>query len=100
MQKLFWMVLFSVGLGACAQTDTSKHSSHPITHAQSECEAELALRLVGQDDFPDARIKDLTRAQVVRRLGPNQMMTADYRVERVTVLVDPVTKKIIRATCG
>lgn len=48
----------------------------------------------------EAKIKQLTQASIVRKVAPNQGVTMDYRIERVTVTVDPATKKITQATCG
>lgn len=98
IQKMGWTLLLVVGLGACAQNNQPQ--PQPAPQANQQCEAALAMRLVGQDDWQDARIKQFTRAQTVRKVGPNQAVTADYRSERITVVVDPATKKIIRAACG
>ncbi|AUZ04756.1 MULTISPECIES: I78 family peptidase inhibitor [Vitreoscilla] len=96
--KMGWALLLALGLGACAQNNQPE--TKPAPQVNKQCEAALAMRLVGQDDWPDARIKEFTRAQTVRKVGPNQAVTADYRSERVTIVVDPATKKIIRAACG
>ncbi|WP_369124997.1 I78 family peptidase inhibitor [Pseudomonas sp. AB12(2023)] len=48
----------------------------------------------------EAQIKQKTKAQIVRMVEPGQAVTMDYREERVTVTVDPTSKKIIQASCG
>lgn len=37
---------------------------------------------------------------MVRMVAPGQPVTMDYREERVTVTVDPATKKVVQASCG
>ena len=68
--------------------------------SQSNCSAEDAKRLVGQSKLSEAQIKALSKAQIVRVVQPGQPVTMDYRVERVTVTIDPKTQKITAATCG
>jgi uncharacterized protein len=68
--------------------------------SQSNCSAEDAKRLIGQSKLSEAQIKTLSKAQMVRMVQPGQPVTMDYRVERVTVTIDPKTQKITAATCG
>ncbi|WP_010111561.1 DUF333 domain-containing protein [Acinetobacter sp. P8-3-8] len=68
--------------------------------SQAQCVAEEAAKLVGQTGLTDEQIKQSTKAQVIRRVGPNQPVTMDYRVDRVTVTIEPVTKIITQANCG
>ena len=68
--------------------------------SQSNCSAEDAKRLIGQSKLSEAQIKALSKAQIVRVVQPGQPVTMDYRVERVTVTIDPKTQKITAATCG
>lgn len=72
----------------------------PAAEAPSACRAEDAARLVGQVNPTEAAIKALTGAETVRQLGPDQPMTMDYRFDRVTVIKDPVSGRVLRATCG
>lgn len=68
--------------------------------SQAQCVAEEAAKLVGQTGLTDEQIKQSTKAQVIRRVAPNQPVTMDYREDRVTVTIEPVTKIIIQANCG
>ncbi|WP_296281936.1 DUF333 domain-containing protein [uncultured Acinetobacter sp.] len=68
--------------------------------SQAQCVAEEATKLVGQTGLTDEQIKQTTKAQVIRRVGPNQPVTMDYRVDRVTVTIEPITKIITQANCG
>ncbi|WP_245441356.1 I78 family peptidase inhibitor [Neorhizobium tomejilense] len=42
----------------------------------------------------------LTGATIVRQIRPDQMVTHDFRGNRVTIETDPATGRIVRATCG
>ena len=68
--------------------------------SQAQCVAEEAVKLVGQTGLTDEQIKQSTKAQVIRRVGPNQPVTMDYRVDRITVTIEPITKIITHANCG
>ena len=67
---------------------------------QPKCIADQAAALVGQSNLTEAQIKEKTKAQMVRMVAPDQPVTMDYREERVTVTVDPATKKVVQASCG
>lgn len=67
---------------------------------QPKCIADQAAALVGQSNLTEAKIKEKTKAQMVRMVAPGQPVTMDYREERVTVTVNPATKKVVQASCG
>ena len=67
---------------------------------QPKCLPEEAQKLVGQTGLSDDQIKQKTKSEIVRSIAPNQPVTMDYRENRVTVTVDPQSKKISNATCG
>ena len=68
--------------------------------SQPKCLADEAQKLIGQSGLSEEQIKQKTKAEIVRSVGPNQPVTMDYRENRVTVTVDPQTKKISNASCG
>ena len=68
--------------------------------SQPKCLADEAQKLVGQTGLTEAQIKEKTKSEIVRSIGPNQPVTMDYRENRVTVTIDPKSKKITNATCG
>ena len=92
MKKILFLAALSLAVSAC----TSTPSQSPTTL----CIADQATLLIGQNDLSEAKIKSLTKASHVRKVGPNQPVTMDYREDRLTVVVDPTTKKIIQASCG
>ena len=67
--------------------------------SQEECITKNTEQLIGKK-LTEPEIKEITHARVVRIVQPNQMVTADFQQNRVTILVDPDTNKVIKATCG
>jgi putative hemolysin len=67
---------------------------------QTKCVADEAQKLVGQSGLSEDQIKQKTKSEIVRRVAPNQPVTMDYRENRITVMIDPQSKKIISANCG
>lgn len=67
---------------------------------QAQCVADEAKKLIGQVATDDAQLKQQTKAQSIRRVAPQQPMTMDFRSERLTLVIDPNTKKILQASCG
>ena len=82
---------------ACAQI-TPPIGSVPAQ--PSKCVAEAAADLIGSHGLDNAQIMQRTGASEVRRLHPNSPATMDYRDTRIPVVNDPLSKKIIRASCG
>ncbi len=80
-------------LAACA-------TQIPAGQTPGTCRAGDAEKLVGQVNPSEEAILALTGASTLRQLGPDQPMTMDYRFDRVTVIRDPVTGRVLRATCG
>ncbi|TCM61913.1 hypothetical protein EC844_12667 [Acinetobacter calcoaceticus] len=68
--------------------------------SQTECSAAEAEKLVGRVGLSDEQIKQSTFSKLVRRVAPHQPVTMDYSASRITVVIDPVSQKIIRASCG
>lgn len=70
-------------------------------HQQAKvCQQDRAQTLIGHTFKQDTELKQLTHAQFVRVINPNQAVTQDYREERLTVVIDPTTQKILQANCG
>ena len=67
---------------------------------QAKCVAVEAQKLIGQPLMSEEKIKQRTQATLVRIVEPQQAVTQDYRVNRVTVTIDPQTKLITHASCG
>ena len=96
MKNIVILAMLSLSVSACSTMLPSETKpSKP-----SECVAAKAAQLVVKNDMSEAKIKQSTQASIVRKVSPNQPVTMDYRMERVTVTVDPVSHKIIQASCG
>lgn len=67
---------------------------------QAGCIPEEAKRLIGQSNLTEAQIQEKSKAKQVRNVQPNQPVTMDFRSDRVTVVTDPKTQKIVQASCG
>jgi uncharacterized protein len=65
-----------------------------------ECNAEEAQKLIGQKNLDVDAIQKQTNTSTVRIVQPNQPVTMDYRSDRITIVVDPVSKKVTHSTCG
>jgi uncharacterized protein len=65
-----------------------------------KCQADKAQKLVGTSGLSDKQILENTQSEIIRRVGPNDPVTMDYRENRITIVVDPTTQKISSAKCG
>ena len=93
------MAVLSVAtLAACSNQPINGQTQVPQT--MQNCVPESAAQLVGKTGLTETQIKALTRAEIVRMVTPGQPVTMDYRMNRVTVVVDPKTKIILQASCG
>ena len=66
----------------------------------SACRPDDVTKLVGQINPSDAVVRAVSGASIVRRVGPNQPLTMDFRFERATIVQESVTRRVIQATCG
>lgn len=64
------------------------------------CNTQAAQKLVGKKKPSDARAKRLTGAKNVWQIGPGDMVTRDFRQDRVTIETDPATGRVTQASCG
>lgn len=94
------LALLSAVLGLAACGHVAQPAPAPLPAELSQCNPAKTAVLVGTIGATDAQIKQLTGATEVRRLGPNSAATLDFRASRVSVMTDPASQKIIRATCG
>jgi hypothetical protein len=68
--------------------------------AAAPCNAEAAQGLVGKLKPTDAEAMQLTGSKTVRQIQPGDMVTQDFREDRVTIETDPASGLVVRATCG
>lgn len=67
---------------------------------QKNCIPESAETLIGKSKLSDQDIQQISHAQIVRRVQPGQAVTMDFREDRITVMIDPISNKITQASCG
>ena len=93
------MALATTTLAAC-QTNTE--ATPPVGEGTTAgvCQRDAAATLAGKTRMTDDQARQATGASIVRQIGPGQVVTMDYRRERVTIETDPKTGKIVRAFCG
>lgn len=85
---------FSLGLTACtANSDTNAGGP------DNRCSPTAAQTLVGRSDVSESDAKSITGAVTIRRISPGDMVTQDFRDDRLTLEVDG-TAVIVRAACG
>lgn len=82
-------------LGGCAQ------QTAPVAiPATGGCKAESVQRFVGQPaDAVQAEALRLSGARVVRRYATGDMLTMDYRADRLNIETD-ASGRVVRLTCG
>ena len=90
--------IFLIGLlPALASCNDKSVSLQP---AQGLCNADAARELIGKPKPTDAEAMRLTNSKLVGQIEPGQMVTHDYRQERVTIETDPASGRVVGASCG
>ena len=64
------------------------------------CKAHTAQGLVGKPKPTDEAAMQLTGASIVRQIAPGDLVTQDFREDRVTIETDPASGLVTRANCG
>ncbi len=73
----------------------------PLPPENAECNAAAAQNLVGRQESPEltAEAQRLSGARAVRVLRPGQMITMEYRADRLNIRID-TRQKVLAVTCG
>lgn len=88
-----FVVSFCSALTACKADSVQPSPVGP-------CNADAARSLVGQARPTDAEAMRVTNAKSVRQIEPGQIVTQDFRDDRVTVETDPSSGRVVAARCG
>lgn len=88
------LIVVSLALAGCSPNGS------PQSQAEGPCNAEAAQKLVGKAKPTDEEAKRLTGATTVRQISPNDMVTKDFREDRVTIETDPASGQVVAASCG
>jgi hypothetical protein len=88
-----FILSFCSALAAC--------KADPVqTSPVGSCNEDAAGSLVGQAKPTDAEAMQVTNSTSVRQIEPGQMVTQDYRADRVTIETDPTSGRVVSARCG
>lgn len=101
------VLLAAVMLGACTVQSAGKSAdasgAEPVSPmpAAGECNADKAQSAIGQayTDKLAEELRKTTGARVIRRIEPGQMVTMDFRDDRLNIELDG-SGKIARVRCG
>lgn len=96
MKKIGALILGSMLLTGCIHFEQET----PSQPTAAGCDTTRAKTLEGKVLPPAARIKETSGATHVRVLKKNQAATMDYRSDRITLLVDDLSGKVLKASCG
>jgi hypothetical protein len=96
--------LLAVAMLAGCSTATSESANDPVTTTDtghSRCEAKAAEFTIGKTASPELLEQARTRAgaQNARFLLPNDMVTLEYRSDRLNLNTD-ANKVVTRVNCG
>ena len=97
-----YALLALVPLAACAQTSPPADTPEtPPARLAGQCDAAAVQDLVGKPASSELGADALTRshAAVMRWLRPGQIVTMEYRADRLNIRVD-TQGKILAITCG
>ena len=88
-------------VAACVALASSGYSADGASSpAAGQCKAGAAQELVGKEKPTDPEAMQLTGANTVRQIQTGDMVSQDFREDRVTIETDPATGLVTRATCG
>ncbi|WP_226951379.1 I78 family peptidase inhibitor [Rhizobium terrae] len=72
----------------------------PTVAIKRPCNDRAAASLVSGGKPTDAEAMKLTNAKTVGQIEPGQMVTHDYRADRVTIETNPSSGRVVSARCG
>lgn len=65
-----------------------------------DCDPIKVKNLIGKTGLTEKQVLSMTNARIYRSAYPGEALTEDFRPDRVTVVMDPKTKRIIASACG
>ncbi|MBN6512162.1 hypothetical protein [Acinetobacter pittii] len=65
-----------------------------------DCDPVKAKKLVGKTDLTEKQVLSMTNARVYRSAYVGEPVTEEFRPDRITIVIDPKTKRIIASMCG
>ncbi|MDV4183139.1 I78 family peptidase inhibitor [Rhizobium brockwellii] len=70
------------------------------TPRKGPCNADAAQSLIGKPKPTDVEAMRITNSKTIRQIEPGQMVTHDFREDRVTIETDPASGLVVGAKCG
>ncbi|AZC23831.1 MULTISPECIES: I78 family peptidase inhibitor [Pseudomonas] len=97
----FATLLAAATLAGCSTAGSTKESVAPVESGHTRCEASAAQFAVGKKASAELLEQARTRAgaQYARFLQPNDMITLEYRSDRLNVNTD-ANLVVTRVNCG
>ncbi|KAF5881204.1 MULTISPECIES: I78 family peptidase inhibitor [Rhizobium] len=89
------LVVGVVSVLASCSADTAS-----TTPRKGPCNADAAQSLIGKPKPTDVEAMRITNSKTVRQIEPGQMVTHDFREDRVTIETDPASGRVVGARCG
>lgn len=86
---------FSLGLVACAADNNNPNGGGSV----DRCNPIAAQTLVGRSGVMESEAKSITGAVTIRRISPGDMVTQDFRNDRLRMEIDG-QGIVVRAVCG
>lgn len=65
-----------------------------------DCDPIKVKNLIGKTGLTEKQVLSMTNARTYRSAYSGEAVTEDFRPDRVTVVIDPKTKRIIASACG
>ncbi|MDX8239889.1 hypothetical protein SLL78_16410 [Acinetobacter pittii] len=65
-----------------------------------DCDPVKAKNLIGKTDLAEKQVLSITNARVYRSAYVGEPVTEEFRPDRVTIVIDPKTKRIVASMCG
>ncbi|USP42116.1 I78 family peptidase inhibitor [Acinetobacter sp. XS-4] len=65
-----------------------------------DCDPIKVKNLIGKTGLTEKQVLSMTNARTYRSAYPGEAVTEEFRPDRVTVVIDPKTKRIIASACG
>ncbi|WP_338019408.1 hypothetical protein [Acinetobacter lactucae] len=78
----------------------------PVTSTSKEwdtsfdCDPIKVKNLIGKTGLTDKQVLSMTNARVYRSAYVREPVTEEFRPDRVTIVIDPKTKRIVASSCG
>ncbi|CAI3099537.1 hypothetical protein MWMV2_MWMV2_00019 [Acinetobacter oleivorans] len=64
------------------------------------CDPIKAKNLIDKTGLTEKQVLLMTNARGYRSAYPGEAVTEDFRTDRITIVIDPKTKRILNSTCG